>query len=109
MARSRRIDAFELLSHRDHLPVFAFRTSEAVERFSVYDVSETLRGRGWIVPAYPMPPAIEDLHVMRICVRNGFSRDLAELLLGDLRKATKKLERRGGDDCDPAHRASFHH
>jgi glutamate decarboxylase len=103
------LDAFELISHGDQLPVFAFRTSDAVENFSVYDVSETLRARGWIVPAYAMPPAIEDLHVLRVCVRNGFSRDLAELLVDDLRKATGKLERRGGDDRDPAPRASFHH
>jgi glutamate decarboxylase len=103
------LGAFALLSHGDQLPVFAFRTADAVEGFSVYDVSETLRARGWIVPAYAMPPAIEDLHVLRVCVRNGFSRDLAELLVADLRAATEKLERRGGDDRDPAERASFHH
>jgi glutamate decarboxylase len=103
------LDAFELISHGDQLPVFTFRIADGVENFSVYDVSETLRVRGWIVPAYAMPPAIEDMHVLRVCVRNGFSRDLAELLVADLRKATERLERRGGDDLDPAKRASFHH
>jgi glutamate decarboxylase len=105
----RGLDAFELLSHGDQLPVFAFSIADAIEGFSVYDVSETLRARGWIVPAYAMPPAIEDVHVLRVCVRNGFSRDLAELLVADLRKATEKLERRGGDDLDPGKRSSFHH
>ena len=103
------LGAFQLISDGDQLPVFAFRTSGAVEDFTVYDVSEALRARGWIVPAYPMPPAIEDVAVLRVCVRNGFSRDLAALLLDDLRTATEKLRRRGGDDRDPAHRASFHH
>jgi hypothetical protein len=30
-------------------------------------------------------------------------------MMGDLRKAVEMLERRGGDDRDPTHRASFHH
>lgn len=48
--------AFDLISVGDGIPAFAFRVSDQMS-YSVYDVSESLRGRGWIVPAYPMPPA----------------------------------------------------
>jgi glutamate decarboxylase len=97
---------FELLSRGDELPVFAFRLREGVDGYTVYDVSEQLRTRGWIVPAYRMPPAIDDLAVLRICVRNGFSRDLADHLVDDLRETVARLEERGGS---APQRVSFHH
>jgi glutamate decarboxylase len=99
------LDAFTLLSHGDDLPVFAFRIADGVEGLSVYDVSEAVRARGWIVPAYAMPPAIEDVHVLRVCVRNGFSRDLAGYLAHDLEAAAKRMA--GGRP--QGNRASFHH
>ena len=46
--------------------------------FTVYDVSDAVRSRGWLVPAYKMPPAIDDVSVLRIVVRNGFTRDLVQ-------------------------------
>jgi glutamate decarboxylase len=97
---------FELLSRGDELPVFAFRLRDDVTRYTVYDVSERLRIYGWIVPAYRMPEAISDMAVLRICVRSGFGRDLADQLLTDLRATVETLEQRGGGA--PAD-ASFHH
>lgn len=61
--------------------------------FNLYDLSDRLRTRGWQVPAYAMPPHREDLVVMRILVRNGFSRDMAELLLQDFRRCVKYFEK----------------
>ena len=52
-------------------------------RYSLFDLSDRLRSRGWQVPAYTMVPNIQDMAVMRILVRHGFSRDMAELLLDD--------------------------
>ncbi|MDQ6749372.1 MAG: glutamate decarboxylase [Actinomycetota bacterium] len=103
------LGAYELLSHGDELPVFAFRIAAPDAGYSVYDVSELIRGRGWIVPAYTMPPAIDAMAVLRICVRNGFSRDLAESLLDDLRAVTERLERHGGIAPPDEARSSFHH
>ena len=99
---------FTILSDGSGIPAFAFRTADGVDRFNVYDVSEALRGFGWIVPAYRMPPGMEDVAVLRIVVRNGFSRDLGSLLLRDLDRAVRRLERTGGAPADPV-RASFHH
>ena len=46
----------------------------------MFDVSAALRERGWLVPAYTFPADREDLAVLRVVVRNGFTHDLADLL-----------------------------
>ncbi len=54
--------------------------------FSLYDLSDRIRSRGWQIAAYSMPANRQDLVIMRILVRHGFSRDLADLLLDDLQR-----------------------
>ncbi|MCW2968426.1 MAG: glutamate decarboxylase, partial [Solirubrobacteraceae bacterium] len=103
------VDGFALLSQGDELPVFAFRAAEADGDWSVYDVSERLRAHGWIVPAYPMPAGMEDVHVLRVVVRNGFSRDLAGLLVRDLRAVMKALREGSGKRLTAGPRTGFHH
>jgi glutamate decarboxylase len=63
-----------------------------VTGFSVFDVSERLRGRGWQVPAYTLPEDLTDTAVLRIVVRNGFSRDLAGLFLDELQRQVRILD-----------------
>ncbi len=98
---------FELITDGSELPVFAFRLADGVEGYTVFDVSDALRERGWQVPAYTMPPNREDLAVLRIVVRNGFSRDMASLLLDDIRRAVAKLEGTASRSADE--RAGFSH
>ncbi len=87
------IGPFELLSRGTDLPVLAFRLRDpAKSGYSVFDVSERLRQRGWRVPAYTFPANLQDTAVLRIVVRNGFSRDLASLLISDLRTQVEALE-----------------
>ena len=83
---------FELLTEGRDLPVFAFKLRDDVTGYSVFDLSERLRMRGWQVPAYTFPADMTDTAVMRIVVRNGFSADLANLLLSDLRLHVRFLE-----------------
>ncbi len=85
---------FELVTDGSELPVFAFRLADEVDGYTVFDVSDGLRQRGWQVPAYTMPPNREDLAVLRIVVRNGFSYDMAAMLLEDLKRVVEKLEQR---------------
>jgi glutamate decarboxylase len=98
---------FELLTRAEHIPVFAFRVADDVTNFSVYDVSRALRERGWLVPAYPLPPALDDVHVLRVVVRNGFSADLGDQLVADLRRAVEELDRQPAPLSRPD--AAFHH
>ena len=87
-----KIGPFELLSEGRDLPVFAFKLRDDVASYSVFDLSERLRMRGWQVPAYTFPADMTDTAVMRIVIRNGFSMDLANLLLSDLRQHVRFLE-----------------
>ncbi|MFI5911650.1 glutamate decarboxylase [Dactylosporangium sp. NPDC051541] len=98
---------FRLLTRGDELPVFAFTTTADVTAFTVFDVSRRLRERGWLVPAYTFPAERTDLSVLRIVVRNGFTRDLADLLLSDLRRLLPELQAQPGPlgGAQPA----FHH
>jgi len=99
---------FELLTDGSELPAFAFKLREEVESFNVYDVSTRVRERGWIVPAYSFPKNRDDLHVLRVVVRNGFSRDLADLFLEDMGRGVPQLERQAKPVAGPG-AASFHH
>jgi glutamate decarboxylase len=100
---------FELLSDGGAagIPAFAFRLKDGAS-YTVYDVSATLRERGWTVPAYTMPPKLEDMAVLRVVVRNGFSRDLAAIFFGDLERVVKRLESVGATGSYPA-QPGFHH
>jgi len=83
---------FELLSDGSELPVLAFRLrSPESTGYTVFDLSERLRQRGWLVPAYTFPENMQDTAVLRLVVRNGFSTDLADLLLGDLKTQVDAL------------------
>ena len=78
---------FELLTDGRDLPVFAFKLRDEVTNYTVFEVSRALREHGWQVPAYTLPANLEDVAVLRIVVRNGFSHDMADILLGHLRRA----------------------
>jgi glutamate decarboxylase len=103
--------AFKLLTRGDELPVFAFTTDGDTKNFDVFDVSRRLRERGWQVPAYTFPADREDLAVLRIVCRNGFSRDLADLLLADLGRLLPELRRQPGPMIEHGvrQRTGFHH
>lgn len=105
-----KLGCFRLLTRGDELPVFAF-TTVAGEPFDVFDVSRWLRERGWQVPAYTFPADRTDLSVLRIVCRNGFSRDLADLLLGDLTRVLPELRRQPAplQDLGVPPRSGFHH
>jgi len=84
---------FRLLTRGDQLPVFAFTLRDEVTNYTVFDVSAALREHGWLVPAYTFPEHRTDLAALRIVVRNGFTYDLADLLIDDLRGTLPRLAR----------------
>jgi glutamate decarboxylase len=90
--RIAKMGPFELLTEGRDLPVFAFKLRDDITGYSVFDLSDRLRQRGWQVPAYTFPEDMTDTAVMRIVVRNGFSMDLANLLLDDLKLHVRGLE-----------------
>ena len=61
--------------------------------YTLYDVADRLRARGWQVPAYPLTGSVSDISVQRILVRQGVSRDLAGLLLEDMKESIAHFDR----------------
>jgi len=110
------LGVFRLLTRGAELPVLAFATADDVQGWDVFAVSRRLRERGWQVPAYTFPANREDLAVLRVVCRNGFSRDLADLFLADLRAAVTDLQRdavsvsgAGADGHVSSGPSGFHH
>ncbi|MFF4064558.1 glutamate decarboxylase [[Kitasatospora] papulosa] len=104
------LEDFRLLTRGDELPVFAVTTKPDVQAYDVFDVSRRLRERGWLVPAYTFPANRQDLSVLRVVCRNGFSSDLAELLLDDLRGLLPELRSQAHPlHRDPGVQTAFHH
>ena len=100
---------FKLLTRGDELPVFAFTLQDDVDNYTVFDVSNALRERGWQVPAYTFPENRTDLSALRVVVRRGFSHDLADLLLHDLQRQLPRLEKQPAPVHDAASGGAFRH
>jgi glutamate decarboxylase len=100
---------YRLITRGDELPVFAFALKPEIKHYTVFDVSDKLRERGWLVPAYTFPPDREDLSVLRVVVRSGMNHDMADLLLEDLRDRTEFFESLTGPLPRPAETQAFSH
>jgi len=98
------IGPFELLTRGDDLPVFAFVLKPGVENYTVFDVSAALRERGWLLPAYTFPKNREDIAALRVVVKRGFSHDMADLLVEDIKRQLPRLEAQP----TPVHSADTH-
>ena len=106
-----KIPPLRLLSHpAGQLPVFAVARDPAETRWDVFHLSDKLRERGWQIPAYTLPADCQDIAVLRIVVRAGFNRDMADLLLDDIERAVSWFESLDAPMPSPQERqASFHH
>lgn len=88
---------FEILSHGTDLPVISWTLTEPEGAgWSLYDLSDRLRDRGWQVPAYRMPANRQSMVIMRVVVRNGFTHDLAGMLVRDIQRHLKWFESQPG-------------
>ncbi|RPD41363.1 glutamate decarboxylase [Chitinophaga barathri] len=85
----RKMEIFELFyDGKGGLPGASWRIREGVNPgFTLYDLADRLRMRGWQVPAYPLPANLNKIVIQRVLVRHGFSRDMASLLIADLKRS----------------------
>lgn len=90
-----KMEPFEIIyDGRGGIPALGWKLKEGVDHnFTLFDLADRLRTRGWLVPAYTLPPNREDLAIQRILVKHGFSRDLANLLLDDYKDAVAHFAR----------------
>jgi glutamate decarboxylase len=101
---------FELWNDASDIPVFAWSLRDGSARlWTLYDLSDRLRMRGWLIPAYPMPADMQDLTVQRIVVRNGLGMDLADRLLEELAAEVDYLDALVTPLPDAVSHPAFHH
>jgi glutamate decarboxylase len=78
------------MSKGDALPLVCARVADDAG-FTAYDLSAKMKERGWIVPAYTLAADADHVSVVRVVVREGMSRDMAELLVADFQRAGQEL------------------
>jgi len=99
---------FKMLSTGLDLPVIAWTLKDPATSWSLYDLSDRLRDRGWQVPTYRMPANREEIAIQRVVVRNGFTHDLAGMLVRDIKRHLAWFETQPG--MKPTNDApGFHH
>jgi glutamate decarboxylase len=102
VARLAAEDALELPEGAPRLPLVIARVRDG-EAFSGTDlVGELAQRRGWMVPAYHLPPANEGWQIMRILVKVNQTRELADALADDVHDSIAALRGRGAPA--PVHR-----
>jgi glutamate decarboxylase len=100
-----KVGPFELLyDGQGALPAVCYRINDDSVPFTLYDLSDHLRMRGWQVPSYPLPANRQDTIIQRILIRHGMSRDMTGLFVADLEAGVKMLT--GGPRPS---RPGFHH
>jgi glutamate decarboxylase len=83
------------------MPIVALRASadRAGEGVDLTRLSHLLRERGWIVPAYALPPDAEHITMLRMVIKENFSRAMVDLLAHDVRVGTQALARGHAPDA----------
>ncbi|KAL6720456.1 hypothetical protein ACLMJK_002379 [Lecanora helva] len=75
------------------LPLVAFRLNpKDNHHYDEFAIAHHLRERGWVVPAYTMAPHSEGLKLMRVVVREDFSRARCDSLIADFKLSLKALK-----------------
>jgi glutamate decarboxylase len=92
------IGEFELIGgeHEEQLPLVAFKLA-GEHNFDEFDIAAQLAAeRGWMVPAYTMPPNAEHVKIMRVLVKETFSNTHTICLGEDIAHACESLKVKGG-------------
>jgi glutamate decarboxylase len=82
----------------EQLPLVAFRLRDDADvPYDEFDVAWQLSAeRGWMLPAYTMPPAAEDVKMLRALVKLNMTRALVSTLADDIADACETLAKKGG-------------
>ncbi len=86
-----KIDFFEIINKDLKMPIVVVSIKDDAG-FDVFELSAQLRQKGWIVPAYSLPKDADDICILRIVVKENFSRDMADLLIKDILYFSAQLQ-----------------
>ncbi|KAI3796908.1 hypothetical protein L1987_39595 [Smallanthus sonchifolius] len=82
---------FNRISKDIGVPLLAFSLKDS-SRYTVFDISESLRRFGWVIPAYTMPPDVQHISVLRVVIREDFSHSFADRLEADIVRVVNEME-----------------
>jgi glutamate decarboxylase len=87
---------FEVIGRQEEqLPLVAFKLAGPRE-YDEFDIAWQLSAeRGWMVPAYTLPPDAQDVTIMRALVKETMSREHVDTLARDIEQACTTLESKG--------------
>ena len=75
------------------MPLLSFKLKDDADvNFTVYQVSDKLLMHGWQVPAYTLAEGCEDVAILRVVAKEGFTYDLATLLVKHIAEACEELK-----------------
>jgi glutamate decarboxylase len=81
---------FEVINKDVYFPLVTVKLKDA--DFTVFQLSDKLREKGWIIPAYTLPKNADDIAVMRMVIKENFGRDMVDSLLNDIKESYNNLE-----------------
>jgi glutamate decarboxylase len=87
---------FELINKEVPFPLITVKLKDV--DFTVFQLSDKLREKGWIVPAYTLPENAQDIAVLRMVIKENFGRDMVEMFLDDILESCKSLDSVESDD-----------
>jgi glutamate decarboxylase len=95
---------FELIgADKEQLPLVAFKLA-GEKPYDEFDISWQLSAeRGWMLPAYTMPPDAEAVKIMRALVKETLGRQQVDRLADDIAQACATLEKKGGAHASERH------
>ncbi|HAT4166891.1 glutamate decarboxylase [Clostridium perfringens] len=83
---------FEIYNNGENLPIVCYKLKDDVKvNWTLYDLADRLLMKGWQVPAYPLPEDLQNVIIQRFVCRADLSRNLADLLMRDLKAAIEDL------------------
>jgi glutamate decarboxylase len=107
------LDGFEIVHDGDPtrgIPAVVWTlAADAAKPYTLDDLSDRLRMRGWQVPAYPFTGELADRAFQRILVKRDFNREMADLLLRDMHQALAHLEARPAGPPSKPGRSGYSH
>jgi glutamate decarboxylase len=92
------IGPFEVIgAGKEQLPLVAFNLADDDLPYDEFDIAwQVAAERGWMLPAYTMPPKADKVRMLRALVKLNLTRSLVETLADDIAAACETLQKKGG-------------
>ena len=99
------LERFDLINDGTYTPSCCMCLRDE-SKFNASDLVHVLAEKGWIIPAFSMPANAQSVNAIRMNVKETFSRDMADILISDIKMSLDKLD---SIYSSPYHKVGTHH